>query len=100
MNIPSLSTILASITTPHPSRDWYGAVALALIVGLGLVGGAGYYFVGIQSGAIIVPARADTQPLPTISAPALNTIVAAYEARTVHYTDGTILATSAPDPAH
>lgn len=70
-----IQKFFVSLITPSPARDWSIALALLLLLFAGLVGYAGYLFVGIRAGTIVGEAPAVSGVLPNVSrADLMNTL--------------------------
>jgi hypothetical protein len=77
-----------SFARPVPARDWRVVIVVLMAVGVGLIGAGLYYYLGIQSGAIIVPESAPHKSPPTVSRDQLSKVLQEYEQRDVNYKSG------------
>lgn len=79
-----------SLARPSPERDWRIVLAAALLLGAALIGNAIYFYVGLQSGAIIAPREPTRSPAPTLSRAELSRALDFYRARALNYEAGNI----------
>ncbi len=97
MKVPVPS--IRSIMTPHPGRDWFVALLIVVLIGLGLAGVALYYFIGLESGAIASEGVGATTPTPSVSRADLEKVLTLYKTRALNYQSGNIRTPNVSDPA-
>lgn len=73
---------------PIPSRDWHVTLIVVVLVGVGMIGIALYFYIGIQSGAIIVPQAPPHKSPPSVSRDKLTEVLQVYEQRMLKYKAG------------
>ena len=83
-----IQKFFVSLITPSPARDWAIALVLLLIVFFGLVGYAGYLFIGIRAGTIVGEAEAVSGLLPSVSRDDLMNTLEAYRIRRANFESG------------
>lgn len=94
----NIERILAAITTPYPRRDWIAVVVVAGIVLVLSVGVAGYFFFGIQTGALLEAAVPPKNPPPPVSRVDLKTAIDLYTTRLTNFEGKNIPAEDLFDP--
>lgn len=95
----SFTALLEKLTNPYPMRDWYIAFFIALVAFGVLIGIALYLFIGIQSGAIIVPQEAAQKPPLNVSRESLTDTLEVYEERALNFETSNYPIPNIPDPA-
>jgi hypothetical protein len=76
------------LTRPVPSRDWHTVLVLILLLGAAVVGIALYFYLGLQSGAIIVPQAPTHVSPPSVSRDKLSKVLEVYQQRALNYNAG------------
>jgi hypothetical protein len=76
------------LSRPVPSRDWSAVLILLIVLGVSLIGGALYFYIGIQSGAIIAPQAPPTTSPPSLSRDQLSKVIGKYQQRATNYKAG------------
>lgn len=90
---------LKRLSRPLPARDWALATLASMVVTIVLMGVALYYYVGLQSGSIIVTHGEPTTDRPSVSKTALTAILTTYQDRARSFESGTIRVPKATDPS-
>ena len=90
---------LRALSRPFPMRDWSLIVAFAWFVAVALIGIAVYFFIGIQSGAIIVPHAEPSAPGVSVSREGLKKTLETYDTRKLNFDSGNIKAPDVSDPS-
>ncbi|MBX9765326.1 hypothetical protein K2X83_01660 [Patescibacteria group bacterium] len=83
-----IQKFFVSLITPNPARDWAIALVLLLLFFFGLVGYAGYLFVGIRAGTIVGKAEAVSAVLPNVSRADLMNTLEVYRVRRANFESG------------
>ena len=91
-------SVTHALVRPSPARDWTITLAVLLLLALVLAGVGTFYFIGIRSGAIIVPQVAEQPPMPGVSRDAMSVVIKVYEERALNYESGNIRAPQVVDP--
>ncbi len=79
---------LKHFSRPNPSRDWYAVLGTALICGTATIVAGLYWYVGLQSGAVIVPMAPAHVSAPSVSRTQLSNVINEYQARALNYQAG------------
>ena len=79
-----------SLTRPAPSRDWHIILTVVGLLGATMVGVALYFYIGLETGALITPVAPREGPPPSLSREALSRVLKVYEQRAVNYDAGNI----------
>jgi hypothetical protein len=83
-----IQKFFVSLITPSPARDWAIALVLLLLFFFGLVGYAGYLFVGIRAGTIVGEAEPVSAVLPNVSRADLMNTLEEYRVRRANFESG------------
>lgn len=76
------------LSRPVPSRDWHAVLVLIMLLGLAVVGVGLYFYIGLQSGAIIVPQTPVQVSPPSVSRDKLSKVLEVYQQRALNYEAG------------
>lgn len=90
---------LKQFTRPYPVRDWYIVLVLNGVLFVATLGIALYFFIGLQSGAIIVPKDGNDVPAPSVSRDDLNQVLEKYKERELNFESENIDTPDVNDPA-
>lgn len=95
----SLSFDLKTALSPHPLRDWFLVLALAILLALALLGSSLFYFFGVRSGSIIGASDAPPGKAAHLSRDDLERAVELYETRRVNYEADNFKVPQVSDPS-
>ena len=72
--------------TPYPRRDWMTVLGVCSIIGIILIGFAGYIFFGIQTGSLVAASVPEgVVPAPSVSRAQMTKVLAEYGQRATNY---------------
>lgn len=98
MNLEQLIAFGKSLGSPHPARDWMLALSLAVLVGFGVIGYAGYFYFGITTGNLI-GAGSEVRPQPvSLTKGKLDQLIETYQTRLVDFEAGALPTFKVADP--
>lgn len=93
-------TFFTSLTRPHPLRDWYIILSISGMLFVVLLSVALYFFIGLQSGAIIVPKDGGGITSPNVSREDLRSAIDAYDERRLNFESDNIGVPDVSNPAN
>lgn len=88
--LTTLTRSIASLSSPHPLRDWLLTLALAVMLTAVFLSVSVYYFFGVRSGALVSGTDTALEKPARLSKGDLEKAVALYEARRAAYESGDI----------
>lgn len=97
--IEPFTVFFHTLTRPFPSRDWYLSLGSTAVLGAVLIAIAVYFFIGIQSGAIIAPQGTEAPPSINISREGLQKTIGVYDVRVLNFESANYHTPDISDPS-